>query len=499
MLEISHLTITHIKDYKQIVCDLSLNVKSGEKLAIIGEEGTGKSTLLKLILSPSKIHDYTTVEGTIQNPFNKIGYLPQTLSEQERQQTVLEFLFKNSEDLFDYNAFYQSAALLDLDVKKLEDSNLHLGRLSGGERLKLQLAKLAGDNADLLLLDEPSSDLDLESQLALQKFIQTSAKTIIFISHDEAVLEKTATAILHLELIRHRQLARSNYFPGKYSDYLKYRKNSYQKQLNLAKNAKKAKQKRDEKIHRLHQAVQFKVRNTHDSSVGRLAAKKMKNILSLEKRYHKQDEHLPDFPEEMDNLSLSFNNIEPLDNKKCILSWNNENLLTGQNIDLKIFGRDKIVITGKNGIGKSCLLEKIYNTLQQDKNLSIGYMPQDYDNFLPKEMNAIDFLREVSTETDARTILGSLQFTRFETEHPTNELSGGQKAKLFLAHMALAKNHILILDEPTRHFSPTSQPIVRKLLSDFDGCIISVSHDKAFIQEVPKISYRLNEKFLEKQ
>ena len=126
-------------------------------------------------------------------------------------------------------------------------------------------------------------------------------------------------------------------------------------------------------------------------------------------------------------------------------------------------------------------------------------MPQDYDNFLPKEMNAIDFLREVSTETDARTILGSLQFTRFEMEHPTNELSGGQKAKLFLAHMTLAKNHILILDEPTRHFSPTSQPIVRKLLSDFDGCIISVSHDKAFIQEVPKISYLLNENFLEKQ
>ena len=192
MLETSHLTITHIKDYKQIVCDLSLNVKSGEKLAIISEEGTGKSTLLKLILSPSKIHDYTTVEGTIQNPFNKIGYLPQTLLEQQRQQTVLEFLFKNSEDLFDYNVFYQSAALLDLDIKKLEDSNLHLGRLSGGERLKLQLAKLAADNADLLLLDEPSSDLDLESQLALQKFIQTSDKTIIFISHDEAVLERNS-------------------------------------------------------------------------------------------------------------------------------------------------------------------------------------------------------------------------------------------------------------------------------------------------------------------
>lgn len=102
-------------------------------------------------------------------------------------------------------------------------------------------------------------------------------------------------------------------------------------------------------------------------------------------------------------------------------------------------------------------------------------------NFLPKEMNAIDFLREVSSETDARTILDSLKFTRFEMEHPTDELSGGQKAKLFLAHMPLAKNHILILDEPTRHFSPTSQSIVRKLLSYFDGCIISISHDKAFI------------------
>nr|WP_205395732.1 ATP-binding cassette domain-containing protein [Streptococcus lutetiensis] len=497
MLEINQLSIHHLKDSKPIITDLHLIVNPGEKLAIIGEEGTGKSSLLKTIVSPKLIASYAEYTGLIRNKFKKIGYLPQSLSKNENDQTVSDFLYKNMDYLFNYTAFYQMAAQLDLNLATLEEKNQLLSSLSGGEKLKLQLSKLTGLEADLLLLDESSSDLDIDSQVVLKKFIQESDKTIIFISHDEAMLEDTATAILHLELLKHRQFPRASYFQGKYQDYLKQRQSAYTKQLQEAKNDCRLKKKRDAKIQRLHQAAQYNVRHTHDSTLGRLAAKKMKNVLSLEKRYQKEDSNRTEFPENMDNIALFFNDISTLDKNKRILSWKNHQLPSGQIINLDIFGQDKLVITGKNGIGKTRLIKQIYHDLNQNQQLSIGYMPQDYDSFFSKEISALNFLDDVTNENTARTILACLQFTREEMGHSTLNLSGGQKAKLFLAHMVLAKNQVIILDEPTRHFSPTSQPIIRNLFINYPGCIISVSHDQHFIQTVARKHYHLTEKSLE--
>ncbi|MFC3932906.1 ATP-binding cassette domain-containing protein [Streptococcus dentapri] len=498
MLQINHLTITHLKDLTQLISDLNLVINSGDKLAIIGEEGTGKSTLLKAILSPKLIDNYSILEGKISNHFQKIGYLPQALSQKQEKMTVSEFLYDDLDYIgFDFNVFYQMAARLDLDIQTLESRNQNLNNLSGGAKLKLQLAKLAGENADLLLLDEPSSDLDAQAIDTLQAFIQSSDKTIIFISHDEALLEKTATAILHLELVKRRQLARASYFSGNYADYMTYRHKAYTKQLEQAKNDRRMKAKRDAKMQRLHQATQYNVRNTHDSTMGRLAAKKRKNVLSLEKRYAKEEEKMTDFPEEMDSIKLFFDDIALLNRKKKLLFWVNHDLSTGQKINLTILGQDKLVITGRNGIGKTRLLKQIYQDL--DKNhFSIGYMPQDYDSIFHKELSALTFLTQVSDIEKARTLLANLQFTRQEMEHSALELSGGQKAKLFLARMVLAKNNILILDEPTRHFSPTSQPLIRELLRNFDGCIISVSHDRKFIDDVANVRYQLTDKQLQK-
>ena len=397
--------------------------------------------------------------------------------------------------LFNYTVFYQMAAQLGLNLATLEEKNQLLSSLSGDEKLKLQLSKLTGQEADLLLLDEPNSDLDIDSQVVLKKFIQESNKTIIFISHDEAIFEDTA--ILHLKFLKHRQLPRASYFQGKYLDYLKQRQSTYTKQLQEAKNDYRLKKKRDAKIHSIHQAAQYNVRHTHDSTLGRLAAKKMKTVLSLEKRYQKEDSNRVDFPENMDNIALFFNDISTLDKNKRILSWKKHHLPTGQKINLDIFGQDKLVITGKNGIGKTRLIKQIYHDLNQNQQLSIGYMPQDYDSFFSKEISTLEFLDDVANENTARTILACLQFTREEMEHSALNLSGGQKAKLFLAHMVLSKNQVIILDEPTRHFSPTSQPLIRELFLNYPGCIISVSHDQSFIQTVARKHYRLTENSLD--
>lgn len=223
----------------------------------------------------------------------------------------------------------------------------------------------------------------------------------------------------------------------------------------------------------------------------------MKTVLSLEKRYQKEDSNRVDFPENMDNIALFFNDISTLDKNKRILSWKKHQLPTGQKINLDIFGQDKLVITGKNGIGKTRLIKQIYHDLNQNQQLSISYMPQDYDSFFSKEISTLEFLDDVANENTARTILACLQFTREEMGHSALNLSGGQRAKLFLAHMVLSKNQVIILDEPTRHLSPTSQPLIRELFLNYPGCIISVSHDQHFIQTVARKHYRLTENSLD--
>ena len=222
----------------------------------------------------------------------------------------------------------------------------------------------------------------------------------------------------------------------------------------------------------------------------------MKTVLSLEKRYQKEDSNRVDFPENMDNIALFFNDISTLDKNKRILSWKKHQLPSGQKINLDIFGQDKLVITGKNGIGKTRLIKQIYHDLNQNQQLSIGYMPQDYDNFFSKEISTLEFLDDVANENTARNILAFLQFTREEMDHSALNLSGGQKLS-FLSPHGPFKNQVIILDEPTRHFSPTSQPLIRELFLNYPGCIISVSHDQHFIQTVARKQYRLTENSLD--
>ena len=173
-------------------------------------------------------------------------------------------------------------------------------------------------------------------------------------------------------------------------------------------------------------------------------------------------------------------------------------LVSGQKIDWQIRGQEKLVITGKNGVGKTLLLKQVLEELKTRTDLSLGYMPQNDEELLDAHQTALSFLSDVASPEKTRTFLAKLQFTRQEVEHTVLELSGGQKAKLLLAKMVLEGNNVLILDEPTRHFSPTNQPLIRQLLKDYPGCIISVSHDRKFIEEIGSTVYELDQKHLRK-
>ena len=166
------------------------------------------------------------------------------------------------------------------------------------------------------------------------------------------------------------------------------------------------------------------------------------------------------------------------------------------NISLSIRGPEHICIIGKNGCGKTTLLRKIAEELLNRTDIKASYMPQNYEELLDMTQTPIEFLCTIGDKDEIskiRTYLGSMKYTADEMSHSIADLSGGQKAKILLLKMSMAGSNVLILDEPTRNFSPLSNPVIRQMLKSFKGAIISVSHDRKYIEEVADKVYELTE------
>ena len=504
MLQIRHLTITHLKDFKNMVNDLSLTVNTSDKIAIIGEEGNGKSTLLKLLMNDALVSDYVSYRGEIQKSYNRYAYLPQTLLENERKLSLNDYFFGDLEVDLDYNKLYRFAQELKFDSQRFT-SQQTIASLSGGELLKIQLLKILSTNWDILFLDEPSNDLDIDTLIWLENFLQNIPQTVMFVSHDESLLSHAATKIMHLELVKKKQEARTTVRNLDYENYSQQRQTSFEKQTKDAKKEREEYQKTMEKHRRVKQSVEHVLRNTHDSTAGRLLAKKMKNILSQEKRFNREATKMTELPTQADTINLQFSTISPLPSTKRVLTIQQmclkiEEHILVRNINFELLGQEKIGIIGKNGVGKSTFLKELRHLLKEKRGITLGYMPQNYHDILNEADSPIDFLTSTGETIEREKILthlASLQFTRNEVHHPISQLSGGQKAKLLLLKMVLDQANVLLLDEPTRNFSPTSQPQIRKLFTDYSGAIITVSHDRTFLKEVCQKIYRLNETGIE--
>lgn len=499
MLHIHNLTLTHVKDLRVLVNGLNISIEKGDKVAIIGEEGNGKSSLLKTLFQAPNQPNYLLLEGEITRSYSSYGYLSQGLSEDIAGLTLENYFFGQVETDLDYGLVYRNAKQLAFDSERLT-SNQQIASLSGGERLKVQLIKLLSLDKDILFLDEPSNDLDIQTLIWLENFIRTSKKTIVFVSHDELFLSKTANKIIHLESVKKKTVAQTTVETSNYHSYREKREATYQKQVLKARNEQKEFDKAMTKHLRQKSQVRTTLLNTHDATAGRLIAKKMKSVLAREKRYEKTKEGLTQFPYHEDCIELSFKNIAPLPASKQIVYFDQYPLHIKSNnqilssITLSMRARDRIGIIGKNGIGKSTLLKMIYKYLQEQKELSLGYLPQDYQEILDGEKSPYAFLtntKNIQTHQDVLTHLANLQFTRQEVHHPIKNLSGGQQAKVLLVKILIDQANILLLDEPSRNFSPTSQPHIRQLFSDFRGGIICVSHDRAFLRQVCDTFYHL--------
>ena len=506
MLQVQHLTIDHIRDLRTILKDFSVTLNAGDKAVIIGEEGNGKSTLLKWIFDPVLIEDYAEAEGIRVTGAERLAYLPQQLTEKDTGRTVWEFFA--DEALF-ADAPPRRLAKLASSLGLSPDffySDQIMGTLSGGEKVKAQLARLFLAEPTALLLDEPSNDIDIETLEYLERVIREFSGIVLFISHDETLIERTANMVIHLEQVHRKQQCRHTVERMGYREYAEKRLNAFEKQAQQAQSDLRDKRIRDEKFRRIYQRVEFEQAavSRKDPHGGYLLKRSMHKVKSLEKRFAKEDEKMVQKPVMENPIDFTLGeNAEPIPAGKTVLDFELPRLsapdgsrLLAENIRLLVRGPEKVCIIGRNGCGKTTLLREIQAQLKNRTDIRVAYMPQNYADLLDLSKTPVDCIctkGDAEERTMVRTFLGALRFTTAEMEHPASALSGGQQAKIFLLRLNLSGANVLLLDEPTRNFSPLSGPVIRRMLAAFPGAILSVSHDRKYIEEVCGTVYELTE------
>ena len=502
MLQVRKLHIAMKKDLRELVRDFTFALNPGDKAAIIGEEGNGKSTLLKLIYDENLVEGYAEWSGTIQKDGMILGYLSQELPEEDRDKTAYEFCC-GEEAFLDSSPkeVADAAAKLRFPVD-LFYSDRKMGTFSGGEKVKLRMALLTLRRPDCYLLDEPSNDLDIETLEWLESFIRECPQPVLYISHDEMLLENTANVIIHLEQLRRKTLPRYTVARMGYRRYVEERLSKFAHQEQVAKKEREEERKRQEKLRKIEQKVQHQLDNIAYSDrdhVGKMLKKKMKSVKSMEHRFDREREDMTEFPDSEEAILVGFGPDTAVPGGKTVVDFTLPRLEAGgellaENIRLYVRGAEHVCIIGNNGAGKTTLLRQIAGELLPRRDLKAAYMPQDYGETVDQGQTPVEFLAKSGEKeelTRVKTYLGSMKYTPEEQGHSIAELSGGQKAKLFFLKMILDGANVLVLDEPTRNFSPLSGPVIRGILRDFPGCIISVSHDRRYIGEACGTLYRM--------
>ena len=496
MLELKNITISLKSDERYIVDHFSFTLNRGDKAVIIGEEGNGKSTLLKFIYGQNLVDAYCHCSGDVITK-DKMAYLPQTMEEGCAALSLAEY--------FEDSAYYMHTdilAKLGLSIDFIL-SDQKLGTLSGGEKVKVQLARLLMEEPDILLLDEPTNDLDIPTLQWLEAFIADSKLPILYISHDETLIENTANVIVHMEQIVRKTKCRISVARCPYREYLSRRRITFAHQEQVAQKQRDDYDKQMERWLRIYNRVDHEqtVISRQAPAAGSALKKKMHALLSMEKRFEKEKENFQDFPQEEEAILARFDESIKLPAGNTVLDFSLDSLCVGErvlsrNLRLRVLGSTHIGIVGRNGAGKSTFLSLLWNELRYRKDITAAFMPQNYAEALDFNKTPIQHLAENYTKaevTKARTYMGGMKFTHEEMTGKIGSLSGGQKAKILFLDMVLRGADVLLLDEPTRNFSPLSSPVVRAALLHFGGAIISVSHDRKYLNEICDKVYELRQ------
>ncbi len=486
------LTIKNLEknfNEKVILDKVSFSLYFGQKVALIGQNGAGKSTLAKILVG---LEEYDS--GTIELfGKSKISYLPQEFESNKTVGQYLEYEKPSTQDkqkVIEYfDQFHFSNTIL----------NQKVNQLSGGQKSKILIIKLILTNADIIILDEPTNNLDYEGILFLENFIQNSKSTFLIISHDRKFLDKIVSAVLYLDN-KSYQIKKYN---GNYSNFVIQRKEEKDRDYALYVENQKQKKKYEDEVER--KAIKAsrkkklnKFSNDNEKYVaGRIMDSFQKTAGKNLKRAKSKLENFEEKEKPVDGKSLNFNFLDikrsgykVLEVRDFIKKYGNFQLGP---ISFEVNLNDRFLIAGKNGAGKTTLLKALENAYKNKEskniffgsNVILGILPQKLD-YGKDDKNFFEyFLRKTNLgETEARKILSKLNLKTEEIFKEIKKLSPGQRARGRIALMMANSPNLIILDEPTNNIDMQTLEALESALQTYKGTIIFVSHDRYFIEKI---------------
>ncbi len=486
--------------------DISFVVNDKDRIALMGKNGAGKSTLLKIMAGVK-----SASKGRISAPKEAvIAYLPQHLltednrtvfdeaaqafsriHEMEREIAALneELAVRTDYESEGYGSIIERVSTLselfysieeinfDAEVEKIllglgfarEDFGRPTSEFSGGWRMRIELAKILLQKPDLILLDEPTNHMDIESVQWLEEFLVNSAKAVMVISHDRAFIDNITTRTIEVTM-------------GRIYDY----KVNYSKYLELRRERREQQQKAfDEQQKMVAETTEFieRFKGTYSKTLQVQSRVKMLDKLEMVE------------VDEVDSsaLRLRFPPSPRSGNYPVIadeLSKSYGDHLVFRDVSLTIERGEKLAFVGKNGEGKSTLVKALMREIEFDGKLTlghntlIGYFAQNQASLLDEELTVFQTIDDVAVgdiRTKIKDLLGAFMFGGDDINKKVKVLSGGERTRLAMVKLLLEPVNLLILDEPTNHLDMRTKEILKSALRDFDGTLILVSHDRDFL------------------
>ena len=491
---------------KPLFRNVSFVVNDRDRIALVGKNGAGKSTMLKIICGMQKPTD-----GKVAIPNDTtIGYLPQVMILQDNT-TVKEEALKAFSDVTKMKARiddlnhqltertdYESESYAALVEKFTQEHDRYMmlggdnyeaeiertltglgflrtdfdrptSEFSGGWRMRIELAKILLRRPDILLLDEPTNHLDIESIGWLERFLQQSAKAVVLVSHDRAFINNVTNRTIEITC------GQVNDYRVKYDEYIKLRDERHEQQLRAYENQQK------------------EIADIKDF-IERFRYKPTKAV-QVQSRIKQLEKIVPIEVDEVDNATMH------LKFPPCLRSGDYPVICNGvgktygdhnvfANVDLTIKRGEKVAFVGKNGEGKSTLVKCIMGEIPFDGNLKvghnvqIGYFAQNQAQLLDGELTVFETIDNVAKgdiRLKIKNILGSFMFCGEDVDKQVKVLSGGERSRLAMIKLLLEPVNLLILDEPTNHLDIASKEVLKEAILAFDGTAIIVSHDREFL------------------